>query len=280
MKTTATIILLLLFTFSAFAQCEEKSSNYSFEFEGKNYLIVLELLSWADAASCASANGAYLAEINSQAEQDTIYSALQQSTIASDYTDVLDGGGIAYVWIGGNDREEEGTWVWNGNNNEFSTHFFTGTWQDWEVIDNQFIFWGGASEGDVDEPDNFNEQDGLGLALENWPFGQAGEWNDIDDSNELYFVIEWDAVDTPINTTLVTNPTIDLYPNPAQNQFSINTAGNKINTLTIYNALGEQTTFKTIGKANYDISHLAKGIYFVEILLENGNMNIQKLIIN
>ena len=43
-------------------------------------------------------------------------------------------------------------------------------------------------------------QDGLGLALESWPYGSSnylgseGEWNDIDLLNELYYLVEFDAV--------------------------------------------------------------------------------------
>ena len=48
------------------------------------------------------------------------------------------------------------------------------------------------------EPDNYLNQDGLGLGLQNWPsgssgssaFGLAGEWNDIDRSNRMTFIVE------------------------------------------------------------------------------------------
>ena len=32
----------------------------------------------------------------------------------------------------------------------------------------------------------------MGLAITNWPFGKAGEWNDVNINNELYFIIEYD----------------------------------------------------------------------------------------
>ena len=77
------------------------------------------------------------------------------------------------VWLGGNDAESEGNWNWvNG-----------------EAF--QYTNWGRA------EPDNYLNQDGLALGLENWPkgssgsaaFGLAGQWNDISRSNQLTFIV-------------------------------------------------------------------------------------------
>ena len=44
------------------------------------------------------------------------------------------------------------------------------------------------------EPDNFNgSQDALALSINGWPFGTSGEWNDIDETNRLYFIIEYNG---------------------------------------------------------------------------------------
>ena len=112
--------------------------------------------------------------INSAAEQNFVYSMVQGNTDPSLGT-ASDGGGAIYVWLGGNDSSREGTWVWvNGDP-------FT------------YTNWGRR------EPDNFNNnQDGLALGLENWPFGSssasayglAGQWNDISRSNRLTFIVE------------------------------------------------------------------------------------------
>ena len=41
------------------------------------------------------------------------------------------------------------------------------------------------------EPDDYlGQQDGLGLALTDWPLGYAGEWNDLNVANSLYFIVE------------------------------------------------------------------------------------------
>ena len=275
------LLLVLLIPFFTAAQCDEKkNSAFTFEFEGHTYQIVNQLFFWEEAADCARSLGGYLAEINSQAEQDTIYSAIQLSGIPSDYTNVSDGGNIAYVWIGGTDHDEEGIWVWDGDDDGESTHFFTGTYLEWEVINEQFIFWGGASEGNVDEPDDSGGQDGLGLALEDWPFGKAGEWNDIDINNSLYYVVEWGIFEPPTNASLISNTIpIELYPNPAKEQFSIKIGRHQINQLNIYNAMGQQMVFENLNKTTYDISNFAKGVYYVEVFLENGKKSVQKLMV-
>ena len=111
--------------------------------------------------------------INSAAEDDFVYSMVNDASLSGLGT-ASDGGGSKYVWLGGNDAGSEGNWVWV-NGEAFS-----------------YTNWGRA------EPDNYFNQDGLAMGLENWPegrsgssaFGLAGEWNDIDRSNELTFIVE------------------------------------------------------------------------------------------
>lgn len=69
---------------------------------------------------------------------------------------------------------------------------------------------------------------------------------------------------------------ITILPNPAQNFFSIQSK-NSIQQVTIFDAIGKQ--IKAFSKSiNYDISTLEKGIYFVEIIDNEGKINTQKLI--
>jgi hypothetical protein len=119
-----------------------------------------------------------------------VYNAVK-ATVPATYTEVPDGGGVAYVWLGGLDDEEEGTWLWNGDN-EFWLGDKNGTALD-------YANWGAG------EPDNYtnsdvspNGQDFAALALEAWPkgngsLGKAGEWNDIAGTNQLYYVVEFDT---------------------------------------------------------------------------------------
>jgi hypothetical protein len=63
-------------------------------------------------------------------------------------------------------------------------------WVNGNQIEADQANWGGV------EPDNYNNQDYLALALQDWPLGSgdlglAGQWNDLAGSNKLYFVVEF-----------------------------------------------------------------------------------------
>jgi len=196
------------------AQCiaDSTANVFTFDYDGKVYEIVKETKTWADAAACAVENGGFLAEIDSQAEQDTIWSALQMAGITNSNTVAPDGGGASYVWIGGNDLATEGTWVWDGDNNGSSVQFWQGT-SSGSPVGGLFNNWG-------NEPDDFNSnQDNLGLALTDWPLGVAGQWNDVASTNTLYFVIEH-----PVNSNSIEEENkirFSLYPNPVSDELTI-----------------------------------------------------------
>lgn len=201
--------LLLVFIFSAqtaLAQCASAANIVTVITNGKKYQVVKENKTWASAASCAVSLGGYLVEINSQAEQDSVYHAITSvANVASNYTTVSDGGGIAYVWIGASDVNTEGTWIWNGDGATTGTTFFTGQGSagtnNGAVVNSLYNNWGGTSAGPTTkEPDNFsNNQDAAAIALAGWPafnpgfLGVANEWNDINATNSIYFVVEFDC---------------------------------------------------------------------------------------
>ena len=193
--------------------CAAPANINSFTFNGHTYQIVKEQKSWSAAASCAVSLGGYLAEINSQAEQDSIYNSIQNlAGISSIYTSVPDGGGVAYVWLGDTDLQTEGTWLWDGDNDNTGTNFWNGQGSAGNgggtAAGGSYVNWGGASSGSPNEPDNFNNQDAAAIGLSGWPssnpgfLGNAGEWNDIDTSNQLYYVVEQNCTDTTITQTL------------------------------------------------------------------------------
>ena len=142
-------------------------------FGGKEYRWIKERKTQAEAEAHAEGLGGHLVVINSAAEDDFVYSMVRGASLSGLGT-ASDGGGVSYVWLGANDARVEGAWNWvNGDP-------FT------------YTNWGRA------EPDNYLNQDGLGLGLQNWPsgssgssaFGLAGEWNDIDRSNRMTFIVE------------------------------------------------------------------------------------------
>ena len=116
------------------------------------------------------------------ASNPTAAKALNKST-------AKDGGGAAYLWPGASDAEQEGTWKWRSDDS---------------LLTQEGSNWGSGALGS--EPDNYTDsryspdgQDYLAIGLSNWPkgaaddqgFGNAGEWNDLAESNKLGFIVEF-----------------------------------------------------------------------------------------
>lgn len=164
------------------------SSNDRVEFSlgDSSYAIILNNLDWETAAVYASELDGYLAEINSQEEQDAIFNELMGLTEHFDGTLAPDGGGYTHFWIGANDLNQEGVWIWDGNNDKENTvQFWEGT-QEGTVLGDLFNNWGY-------EPSNgAGGQNAAGIVPVDWTNGDAGTWNDVRETNELYFIVEWD----------------------------------------------------------------------------------------
>jgi hypothetical protein len=188
-----------------FAQCAQTANIYSFSYGGHNYEIVKELKNWTDAAACAVERGGYLVRIDNAAENAQIMTSITAAGISASYHPVTDGGGASYIWTGGSDKNNEGTWLWDGDNNNVGTNFYTGQGTAGSgggvAVGGAYVNWG-CSSG-MCEPDNYfylHDQDALGFALNSWPYGSASQWNDIDNTNTLYFIIENDGTPPPCTT--------------------------------------------------------------------------------
>ena len=169
-------------------------SNYSWEYESSRYELVKDALDFSSAVTAASNAGGYLAEINSSEENSNVFSNVYDQINAYEYnnTRAEDGGNSAYVWLGGSDSTNEGNWKWITSGSDILL---------------SRPEWGSGELGQ--EPDNSSwggeTQDGLALGLENWPqgfadgegFGNAGSWNDVFMSNNLFYVIEFDVAPEP-----------------------------------------------------------------------------------
>lgn len=85
-----------------------------------------------------------------------------------------------------NGPAQERSWIWDGDNDaEDEIHFWQGN-QNGTSIDNLYSNWG-------NEPSNgAGEQHAAGIVPFDWTNGEAGTWNDIKETNELYFIVEWD----------------------------------------------------------------------------------------
>ena len=290
-------VLVYIFTFivanTAFAQtaCYLASNSIAFNYNNHSYKIIKELKNYTNAATCAVNDGGYLVEIADAAEQTAVYNAIMSSGISTSYHSVNDGGGTSYVWMGASDISTEGIWLWDGDNNGVGTNFWNGQGQagaaNGSVVASAYNNWGQTNgAGSNNEPDDYNSnQDAAAIALAGWPsggtaYGAPGQWNDIDKTNTLYYIIEYNSISSGINTLFERDHAVIAYPNPVSNQLTLeggfiaisllNSDGRRINV-----AIQSFNNITTI-----DISHLANGVYFLKCTDEFNTQTIKKVIVN
>lgn len=268
-KKLAFLFLTIFSAGSAFAQCSISSNNiYAFTIQGKNYEVIKQKLNWTTAAACAVSRNGFLAEITSQLEQDSVYYFVNQAGITASQTVAPDGGGASYLWLGGNDIASEGSWVWDGDNQGSTSPFWQGK-ANGMPVNGAFTNWG-------NEPDDFNNnQDGLGLAITNWPLGVAGQWNDISTANQLYFVIEY-----PITTELneeTSQSNIELYPNPVKDEVRISKPS--FYNYVITDLQGKAIQSGAVSNQQISVAALVKGVYLIQLFNESQELiHQQKLV--
>ena len=290
-----TLNIMLLFLIVAFVinpkyllgQCADTSNIYSFEYNAKSYEVIKEKQTWIDAAACAVERGGYLAEINSQAEQDEVYNQLSnKARILLGQTVSADGGNASYVWLGGNDMATEGVWILDGNNDGTGPQFWQGAVSG-STVDSLYSNWG-------TEPDNWQRrQDALAIALTQWPrssgyLGKAGQWNDLDQTGLLYYIVEYDSLKSVVSVEdnklgIIPQEYVleQNYPNPFNPittiKFNIPILGKVKNVLgnvalKVYDILGKEVATlvneqKSAGsyEIQFDATNLSSGIYYYQL---------------
>lgn len=285
---TATLFLVsMALALKGSPQCGDSSNTYSFSYDGNSYDIVKTSKTWGDAADCALQKGGHLVHINEQAEQDTLYQRIiNEANVSPGYTSVNDGGGIAYVWIGANDLASEGSWVWDGDGDSTGTEFWTGEGNagsgGGSAVNNAFIYWGGSSSGSPNEPDNYNGiQHAAGIALGNWPYGVASEWNDIDPSNTLYFVVEYENASSLDSREESQKDRLKIHPNPVENKLRWESARTNITAYRILDPSGgivQEGSSDASSEGRIDASGLEAGIYFLKLRNEEGRSLVQRFV--
>src|SRR3954470_14583542 len=190
-------------------------ADFSFIYSGHNYTVSQTNRTWQAAATNAASRvfgGAvgHLAIIESAAENQAIFNQLVANIPSSQFglTTASDGGPGSYVWIAANDINVEGTWVWDGDGTGPSPAipFFQGTGAAGASIGGLYQNFGHYPTPTQQwEPDNAagGLQDAAGMGLANWPRGFAGEWNDVQPTDFLWSIIEFDAVPEPASLALV-----------------------------------------------------------------------------
>jgi hypothetical protein len=93
-----------------------------------------------------------------------------------------------------------------------------------------------------------------------------------------YIITEMTIADGVI-TFQERNP-IKLYPNPATDQITLITEDQNINTIEIFNNLGQKVLTPNMLNNSIDISNLTKGIYFMKLSFQNGETISKKFIKN
>jgi hypothetical protein len=177
------------------------AAPFVFVFNNHTYQFFDDNRTWISAAnqakslSVAGAPG-YLVEINSAAENAEIFNRLTANVPAANFvnTRAPDGGNGAYVYIGHTDRAVEGAWLVDGDGDGVGPQFWQGT-KTGNAVGGLYQNWG--VQAAQNEPDNSNNQDVAGISLNGWPLGPAGMWNDVQETNALFYLVEFNAVPEP-----------------------------------------------------------------------------------
>ncbi len=177
---------------ATFAACLGAGAAETTFYSGRTeYILVDTPKTWDQAQADAVSRGGNLVKIEGVAENALILSKISGkiSTTASD------GGGTVYAWIGGRENGTEGTYQWADG-----TVYWTGG-KTGAAAGTLYTNWGRTTQGaSGPEPDNFaGSQNRAAMALGRWPstaatdgaaIGVAGQWNDLNGSDLLPYVIE------------------------------------------------------------------------------------------
>ena len=270
--------------FVAFISLHILAQDYSFTIGTTSYKLVTTQRDWVSAAADAVQQGGHLVEINDSAEQAGIWQAIQDSGISMTYTAVSDGGGVAYVWIGATDKANEGTWLWDGDNDNNGENFWNGegAWgaNNGSAVNGAYYNWGGTNTGTPNEPDDYgSNQDAAAIGLEPWPAAGtgniAGEWNDIAITNSLYYIIEFNANTIGENNNL---PFLKIAKNGHQIRLE---SKELLTNIEIFDLTGKRILgFDEIQTRNFSFSLQGSGLYIIRSCFNNRFFRVDKILIN
>ena len=105
-----------------------------------------------------------------------------------------------------------------------------------------------------------------------------------DGTSDLLFTNETQAsirrieVQTASIDEMDSEQTLNIYPNPANQQFRIDHPANDLTSVQVFNVLGDQVAIFTTPEVFYNIEHLPSGVYVVVAIDQAGNQIKQKLV--
>jgi hypothetical protein len=210
----ATRLVFIVVAIELALSAEIARADFNFTHGDHSYLVVEQRRNWAAAAADAATrqffgSPGYLTIIDSAAENQAVFTQLANpaNIPPAEYpnTQAPDGGNGIYVWIAASDILTEGRWVWDTNGDGLGTQFYQGEGRfGGAAVGGLYNNWGRFG-GAPWEPDNAQSglQDAAGIGILNWPRGNAGEWNDVRADNNLYYIVEFDAVPEPSSFLLV-----------------------------------------------------------------------------
>ena len=256
------------------AQCGPTPNVVTFSYDGHDYELIQETLSWEDAAICAVSRGGYLAEINSQQEHDSVYQWLS-SDPSIDPSGTIDVFGASSIWLGGTDKNTEGDWMWDGNDDAVGTSFWLGT-STGSPVGGAFSAWGVSPP----EPDNSGgDQNWLTWRLTG---NNTSLWNDLHAPSSLYFLVEKDISSASISET-VNADLLSIYPVPSSDKINLASNSNElIEQVDVFTLSGQLVTtnlFENSKNVTLDLSKLDAGQYLLNIYLSNDQI-IKKTIVH
>ncbi|MBT3209709.1 MAG: T9SS type A sorting domain-containing protein [Bacteroidetes bacterium] len=116
------------------------------------------------------------------------------------------------------------------------------------------------------------------MGLTGWPsgttnLGAPGEWNDIVDISEVYYVIEYDSISSFVNS-VIENKTL-IYPNPTTGILFVE--GKNIQTIEIFDITDRKILSSE--KQTLNLNRFEKGLYFVNIMFNNQSKVTRKIIL-
>lgn len=155
MKSSFVFYAIAFLLCATFTQAVPLLSGPVYNPANGHYYYLLDASTWMDAENQAKAFGGHLVTINNSAEDSFVFNNFKSL-----------GGVNRNLWIGFNDLQSEGSWVWASGEAVTYTHWYSG------------------------EPNNYNEEDCGMFFPAGDTYGRDGTWNDAQGAAFLYGVIE------------------------------------------------------------------------------------------